>query len=141
MRGHTLVELVAVLFLIALSCGALLPAGRRLRDKAAVIAGREAVAGLLAEARLAAVTRGGADVRVASNPWRAWYVTGDTIRRALSLEIDLGVSVVLPRGRTAAEIHYDALGLGRVASETLRFTRGDQESGLVLSSYGRVRRW
>lgn len=141
MRGHTLLELAAVLLLLGLACGAVMPTGRRLRDKAAVIAARESVAGLLAEARAAAVAHGGADVLVASGPWRAWYATGDSVRRTLSIESELGVSVVLARGRASTEVHYDALGLGRVASETLVFTRGDQQSGLVLSAYGRVRRW
>jgi len=141
MRGHTLLELAAVLLLLALACGAVMPAGSRLRDKAAVIAVRESVAGLVAEARTAAVAHGGADVHVASGPWRAWYATGDSIRRTISIESELGVSVVLARGRSSTEVHYDALGLGRVASETLVFRRGNQESGLVLSAYGRVRRW
>jgi Tfp pilus assembly protein FimT len=141
MRGHTLLELVAVLLLLALAFGAAIPAGGRLRDRAAVIAARESVAGLVAEARAAAVAHGGADVLVESGPWRAWYVAGDSVRRTLPIESELGVSVLLGRGRLSTEVHYDALGLGRVASETLVFTRGGQQSGLVLSAYGRVRRW
>ena len=52
------------------------------------------------------------------------------------VEVATGFGMAFPR-----EIRFDALGLGQVASETLRFRRGGAEAGLVLSSYGRVRRW
>ena len=140
MRGTTLLELVAVLLLLALAGAAIVPAGGRLRDRAAVLAARESLAGLVAEARAAAVAFGGSELHVASAPWRAWYVAADTVRREISLETELGVVV---RGRSEADIAvvFDALGLGRVASETFRLSRGGQEAGLVLSAYGRVRRW
>lgn len=141
MRGYTLVELAAVLLLLALAGAAVAPAGRRLRDRAAVVAARESVAGLVAEARASALAWGGSSVHLEADPWRAWYVAGDSVRRALALERELGVTVLLSRGRPSTEVRFDALGLGRVASETLRFARGEAVSGLVLSGYARVRRW
>jgi type II secretory pathway pseudopilin PulG len=140
-RGHTLVELTAVLLLMALASSTLLPLARRTQDRSSVIAAREAVAGLVAEARIASVMFGGASVHFAARPWRAWSEAGGEVRRRVSLEEELGVSLVLTRSRVAAQIRFDALGLGQIASETLRFQRRDAEAGLVLSSYGRVRRW
>jgi type II secretory pathway pseudopilin PulG len=140
-RGHTLVELTAVLLLMALASSALLPLVRRTQDRSSVIAAREAVAGLVAEARVASVMYGGASVHFASEPWRAWYEAGGEIRRRVPLGEDLGVTLVLTRSRSASEIRFDALGLGQMASESLRFVRRGADAGLVLSSYGRVRRW
>lgn len=139
-RGHTLVELTAVLALMVLAASAMAPAARRYRDRSAVVGAREAVAGLIAEARLVAMSSGGASVHLASEPWRAWSEASDSVLRVVALETELGVVVELSRGRTRTELHYDALGLGRVASESLGFRRGGAEAGLIVSSYGRVRR-
>ena len=139
-RGHTLFELCAVLALAAIAASALFPAVRNLLDRMAVVAAREAVAGLLAEARVVAMTRGGASVHLASGPWRAWAEAGDSAFGMLDLEEDLSVSVELSRDRASTELRYDALGLGQVASETLGFRRGDAGSALIVSAYGRVRR-
>lgn len=139
-RGHTLFELCAVLLLLAIAASAVLPLGRALADRMAVVAAREAVAGLVAEARMTALTHGGATVRLEAAPWRGWLQVGDSVARSVSLEDDLGVVVALMRSRSSVALEYDALGLGRVASETLRFRRGEQERTLVISGYGRVRR-
>lgn len=139
--GHTLLEMSTVLALVALGAPFLLSAGRRMRDRAAVVSARERVAGLFAEARMAAMSRGGATVHLRTDGGAAWFEAGDTVRRRISLGTDPGVALVLPRGRSASDLAYDALGIGRVASETLRFRRGSAESVLVVSGYGRVRRW
>jgi hypothetical protein len=139
-RGYTFFELCAALLLAAMAASALLPAGRDLLDRMAVVAAREAVAGLLADARVAALAHGRASVHLASGPWRAWAQTGDSAFAMVQLERDLAVTVELSRGRAVAELRYDALGLGQVASETLRFRRGEAASSLVVSGYGRVRR-
>lgn len=140
-RGYTLVELSIVLALMALSAPFLLAAGHRMRDRAAVVSARERVAGLVAEARMAAMSWGGATVHLTTDDGAAWFEAGGAVRRRLLLADDPGVAVVLPRGRTTSDLAYDALGIGRVASETLRFQRGEAESVLVVSGYGRVRRW
>ncbi len=139
-RGYTLFEICAGLLLVTLAASAFLPAGRSLLDRMAVVAAREAVAGLVAEARVAALTHGGARVHLASGPWRAWAQVGDSVFGRVGLEEELAVTVELSRDRTATELRYDALGLGQVASETLRFLRGQAASSLVVSAYGRVRR-
>lgn len=139
-RGHTLFELCAALLLASLALSAVVPLGRGIRDRMAVLAAREAVAGLVAEARSAALGSGAAAVHLASDPWRAWVQAGDSVYPAVGLEAEWGVAVDLSRGRTAATLAYDAMGLGRVASETLRFRRGGRTAALVVSGYGRVRR-
>lgn len=140
-RGHTLLELSVVLMLMALTGSVFLSAGRGLRNRSAVVAAREEVAGLFAEARMAALASGGAVVRVRAAEGALWYEAGGHVRRRLDLAEEPGVLVVLSRGRAEADLEYDALGLGRVASETLRFRRGESESTLIVSGYGRVRRW
>ncbi len=139
-RGYTLFEICAGLLLATLAASAFLPAGRALLDRMAVVAAREAVAGLVADARVAALTHGGASVHLASGPWRAWAQVGDSAFGTVGLEEGLAVTVELSRARAATELRYDALGLGQVASETLRFRRGAAASSLVVSGYGRVRR-
>jgi hypothetical protein len=139
-RGHTLFELCAALLIAALAASVFLPPARALLDRMGVVAAREAVAGLVAEARLAAVAHGGASVHVQAGPWRAWAQVGDSAFGRVGLEEDLAVTVELSRGRAATELRFDALGLGQVASETIRFRRGVAASALVVSGYGRVRR-
>ena len=139
-NGHTLLELCTVLLLATLASSVVLPAGGRLRDVFAVVAAREALAGLIAEARSAAPGHGGGSVHLRSGPWRAWAEAGGTPLRSVALAKELGVSVVLSRGRPFLDLRYDVLGLGQVASETIVLQRGKSRRTLVVSGYGRVRR-
>ena len=140
MRGHTIIELSVVLSLTAVTAASLAPTARAYRDRAAVLAAREALVGLLAEARATAMEGGAARVRLEAGPWTAWSSAGDSTLRLVALETDLGVAVELSGARTTAEIDYGPLGLGRFANETVGFRRGNATAGLVVSSYGRVRR-
>lgn len=139
-RGHTLAELCAVLLLMTMGISFVAPAARKLRDRLAVVAAREAVASLVAEARMGAVEQGGAIVTLRAAPWRAALDVPGLAARRVDIEDDLGVRVVLSGGRSVTELRYDALGLGQVASETVTFRRGGAEAALVVSGYGRVRR-
>jgi len=139
-RGHTLFELCAALLLASLAASISVPPARALLDRMAVASAREAVAGLIAEARLAAAEHGGASVHVRAGPWQAWGEIGDSTFGRVALEKEFSVTVELPRSRSATELRYDVLGLGQVASETLRFRRGGAAATLVVSGYGRVRR-
>jgi len=78
---------------------------------------------------------------IESEPWRAWIQLSDSVGRVVSIEEASGVQVILSRGRSQAEIAYDALAVGRIASETLVFRLGGENAGLTISSFGRVRRW
>ena len=140
-RGYTLLELSAVLALMAAAVSIVLSAAEGTRDRWAVESAREQVAGLFAEARTSAVAWGGATVHLSVSEAAAWYEAGGVERRRVELAEDGDLELLLPRGRTDAELRYDALGLGQVASQTLRFRRGAAEATLVVSGYGRVRRW
>jgi hypothetical protein len=143
--GHSLPELVVVLLLATL----LVPPGigvlLALRDRGAVVAVREETAALLVRARAEARVRGGAAVVVLTEPLRLRLVAGeDTLQRS-DPGRELGVERVGPDGPSDAPlppvvITYDALGIGRMASATLRFRRGRAVSTLVVSSLGRVAR-
>lgn len=138
-RGHTLIELATVLALIAATLAVVSPSLRRHRDSAAAFAARESVAGLIAKARVSAIGRGGAEVHLRVSPSIASVVVHGDTTFASDIEDDTGAVLDLG-GRGEAVLVYDEVGLGRVASATLRFRRGEAERTLVVSSYGRVRR-
>jgi type II secretory pathway pseudopilin PulG len=140
MRGHTLVELLFVLTLFVVSAASFAPAARRQRDRAMVTGAREAVVGVLAEARVAAMERGAAGVRIGTEPpvVEAW--SAGVLLERVALGAELGVAVSLGGTSTDVELTYDALGLGRVASQTITFRRGLETAEVVVSGYGRVRR-
>ena len=139
-RGYSLVETVVVLAIFAMTVASLAPAARRYRDSSTVVAARESVVGLIAEARVRALGKGDIIVHLGGDPFRAWVTQSDSVVRTLSLGRELGVTLELARGRTGTRLAYDALALGRIASETLTFRRGSAERSLVVSAYGRVRR-
>src|SRR5687768_1182412 len=95
MRGHTLVELLFVLLIMCVTAAAVAPAARRQRDRARVVAARETVVGLLAEARVAAMASGAASVRISVAPALAHATEGAAILRAAALERDFGVAITL----------------------------------------------
>jgi prepilin-type N-terminal cleavage/methylation domain-containing protein len=138
-RGFTVVELVVVLLLLGVTTASVAPAARRQRDRALVLGAREAVVGLIAEARTAAMESGAASVRIVAVPARAEVVSQARILRTAAIASDFGVSIAIG-GSSQVELMYDALGLGRVASQTIAFTRGREATELVVSGYGRVRR-
>lgn len=139
-RGYTILELITVMALMGLVTAGLLPAARHQLDRMAVLGAREEVAGLFHRARAEAVSRGGSRLLLTTDPPSAELsAEGEVLARA-RLKEDYGVTLALSSGRTEAELVFDALGLGRVASQTLRFARGDAEARLVVSSLGRVTR-
>lgn len=140
MRGHTLVELLFVLFLTGVTAASVAPAARRQRDRALVVGAREAVVGLLAEARLAAVESGSASVRITVGTAKAEAIARGIPLRTAALGAEFGVTVALSGAATDVELAYDGLGLGRMASQTITFRRGRETAELVVSGYGRVRR-
>lgn len=140
MRGHTLVELLFVLFLTGVTAASIAPAARRQRDRASVVGAREAVVGLLAEARLAAIESGSARVRITASPATAEALERGGSLRTTALAAEFGVTVSLSGAASQADLDYDELGLGKMASQTIVFRRGREATELVVSAYGRVRR-
>jgi hypothetical protein len=140
MRGHTLIELLLVLTLLGASSASLAPTARRYRDRSSVVAAREAVVGLLSEARLGAMEAGSGRLTLSADPPVARVVLDDATVRMVDLGAEFGVTLVLGGGRVEVDLVFDALGLGRMAAQTLGVRRGDASAGLVVSAYGRVRR-
>jgi hypothetical protein len=140
MRGHTLVELTFVLLLVSVAVSSVAPTARKARDRAAVVAAREMLVGLVAEARRAAIETGAASVRLFERGAVAEVATAQASLRRVALTSELGVSLELGGGQPDVELRYDALGLGRLASQTVVLRRGDAVAELIVSSYGRVRR-
>ncbi len=140
MRGHTLVELTFVLLLVGVAAASVAPTARQLLERAAVVAAREALVGLLAQARLAAIETGGASVWIDSGSGLAEAIArGATLRRVV-LTTDFGVTLQVSGAWPRVELRYDALGLGRMTSITIVLRRGGAAAELIVSSYGRVRR-
>lgn len=135
-RGYSLIEVMAALTVVATTVSVAAPAAKEYTDLTAVVAARESVVGVFARARVEAIARGGATVRVVADPPAVSLTAGGAMRAAYTIE---GVSLDLG-GRPEVELTYDALGIGRVASVTVRLSRGRVERRLVVSSFGRVRR-
>lgn len=142
--GYSLLELVVVLALLSLVLGLAWPAARSAADAWAVRAARDATAALLAAVRAEAIARGGAELLVIPSMGAVLTRTAAAPepRPGLRFDEDWGVRVVAPDfdGDTVS-IRYDALGIGRVASRTLRFERGAAVAGITVAAYGRIRRW
>jgi type II secretory pathway pseudopilin PulG len=136
--GFTVLEITAVILLMGLFLGTLVPAARRQLDRFAVLGAREEMAGLFHRARSLAVAFGGAKLHLDSDSASATlFAGGEEVDHVAFME-EYRVSLGLSNDRTEADLNFDPLGLGRVASQTLRLFRGEAEAGLVVSSFGRV---
>jgi len=138
--GFTLLEVVTVVALLGLLLTTAMPAGRDLVDRMAVASAREAVVGIFHDARMEALARGEARIVLVASPPRAELWSAGILRSSTSLDREFGVEMILSRNRDRAELFFDAMGLGRVASQTIRFSRSDAAAGLVVSPLGRVTR-
>lgn len=139
-RGYSLAELMVALALAALLLAVALPGAARWRDDFAVRAARNDLAAGLAWTRIAAVSGGGASFVV--EPDSGWFRTR-TVDGGPGPTRDLraryGVTFESPE--VTLEIPFDALGIGRLASQTVVVRRGAARAGVVVSAYGRVRPW
>ena len=138
-RGYTLLEATVGLLLTALLLSLSVPLLRGARDQWVAVAGRDHTLAALHRTRMHARLLGGAQLRIRASPGRLETLAGDTLLWWSDELRDSGVRIELPGGRSETTITFDALGLGVVASRTLRFQRGRAESALVISSRGRAR--
>ncbi|HEX9107250.1 MAG TPA: hypothetical protein VF832_08475 [Longimicrobiales bacterium] len=140
--GHSLLELSFVLLLLGVLLGAGLPPLRRAMAWAQARSARDAVALQAARARALAVARGGADLVLDLPHARAWIESSDTVLAPVVLG-DERLLILSADGSPAdtVRIGWDGLGVGRIASRTLRFRAGAAEARLTVSGYGRVRAW
>jgi type II secretory pathway pseudopilin PulG len=136
--GTTLLELAVVLLLIGIAGVNLVPAARAQADRAAVAGAREAAAALVARTRTEAMLLGGATLHARVADRSLWIQSGDSLVAVRRLGDEFGVTLTLGGTATAAELPFDALGLGRRASGTLIFRRGSAEARLVVAAYGRA---
>jgi len=136
--GFTMVEMISVLALLGLGLATLLPAARRQLDRMSVLAVREEVVGLLHRARQEAISRGGSELVLNTQPPSAGLIVSSDTLLLVPLGEDGSVTLLLSRNRVEARLHFGPLGLGRVSSQTLRFRKGEEEASLVVSALGRV---
>ncbi|MFW5951632.1 MAG: prepilin-type N-terminal cleavage/methylation domain-containing protein [Gemmatimonadota bacterium] len=140
-HGYTLIELLFVLLILGGLLGIAMPPAGRWLDDAAVHAARDELAGALAWTRMAAASAGGATL-VLDPATARFEILGPAgargpatdLARRYRVEVDVGTD-------QPVLLRYDALGIGRIASRTIRIRRHAAEAGLTVSAYGRVRRW
>jgi hypothetical protein len=137
-RGAGLMEWVVALALVGLLASGGLRGLGLLRDEWGVIGARDAVAGLVREARAQAVARGGARITLATTPASALVEAGGTTLRRVDLSEAFGVILDLG-GPAQVDLVFDAAGVGRMAARTVRIRRGPAARTLRVSAYGRVR--
>ena len=137
--GYTVLELGVTLLLLGLALATAVPALGRHRDRMAVVAAREATAGLLSRARREALLSGGASLHVRRDGGLLWIRSERPLTDTLRVEERFGVTLEMTADE--ARLPFDALGIGRISSRTLTFARGETRAGLAVSAYGRVRRW
>lgn len=137
--GTSFLELIIVLSLLGILLGIAAPPALRWRDVLAVRAARDEVAAALAVVRATATAAGGAAL-VLDAPAGVFWIAADG-SRGPARDVGRRYGVEIAGADGLVEIEYDALGIGRLANRTLRFRRGGAEAGLVVSAYGRVRRW
>lgn len=140
--GYSLVEVLFALALAGILLGLGVPPVRRALAWARVRSARDLVAAQLARARSLAVMRGGAELVLDLRAARAWVEMRDTATPA-SMVAEVGAVRIIADGALGdtVRIGYDAMGLGRLSSRTLRFRAGAVEARMTVSSYGRVRTW
>jgi prepilin-type N-terminal cleavage/methylation domain-containing protein len=138
--GFTVLEVLVVLTLIGVGSALAFPVGRRALDGWAVRTVRDAGISAIHRARMEARRRGGASLEFRADSGRAELRAGDSLLWRWTDPVDAGVEMVLARDRQVDVLHFDARGLGRVTSRTVRFTRGEASRALVISSRGRATR-
>lgn len=139
-RGASLIELLLVVTLLALSAALTLESVGRVIDRWAVEGARGVALAVLEQTRAHARATGGAELRIDEDGGRLAIIAGrpPSVVRAWSLEEMHGVALDLG-ARSSRVLRFDPAGLGRVANQTVRLTRGRAEARVVVSLYGRAR--
>jgi type II secretory pathway pseudopilin PulG len=134
-----LLELIIALTLLAILATLSLPGARHGLDGLRVRQAREATFALATRARAVALERGGANLILDLAGSGARVEAADSVIVAAARFAECDILVAGATGTVT--LTYDARGLGRMASRTVRFECGRAQAGLTFSSYGRVRRW
>lgn len=140
--GTSLTEMLLVLSILGICIALAATPARSGLDALRVRSAREAVFGMATRTRALAIARGGADLVIDLHAATATVVdaSGAIADRMTLAPARIGIAV---DGSAPARVilRYDGIGIGRMASRTVRFTKGSAEAGLTFSSYGRIRRW
>lgn len=137
--GVTLPELLIALSFMGILVTIALPNLQNGLDALTARAARETAFALFSRARVIALQNGGATIEL--------NALNDMITlRSASGEIHheqffTSADLVLDDSDATVVLRYDAHGLGRMMSRTLRFRARSAIAGLTVSSFGRVRRW
>jgi len=143
-QGTTLTDLIVALAVISIILTAAAPRFGRARDAFATRAARDVAAATVEQARSLASGRGTARIVIDPSAGTLTLEAPTGVRAAPPLSLADGFGVRLSVDGHAGGpvvLDYNALGLGIIASRTIRFQRGGIEAGISVSTYGRVRRW
>ena len=134
-----LTEILLVLSLLAIAATMAVPRAGHGLDAIKVRNARETAFGLASQTRAVALGRGGAQLIFDLEKERARVTdaAGAVIAEAAFPDCDVDAA----ESPATVVLTYDAHGLGRMTSRTIRFRRGKAAAGLTFSAYGRVRRW
>ncbi len=132
-------EVAAVLAVLAVASWAAVAPARSVADATRLFSAREIVVRGIARGRMAAVAAGGGTVTVLTEPPRIRVTAGGGVVHD-ALIGDGRTSLLLSGARDSLSLRFDGLGIGRFASASIGLRRGERDVGVVLSSYGRVRR-
>jgi Tfp pilus assembly protein FimT len=141
--GTTLIELLLALCLLGILTGLAAPAMGHGLDVMATRAARDELAAAVSRTRSSAVALGGASLMVDPGHATFWIrsAAGDTVLRPVDLFTRHGVGVTAPGAAGTVELSFDALGIGRMTSRTIRLIRGTAVANVTVSAYGRARTW
>ena len=138
--GYTLLELVFVLTIVTAGFTVVAPSYRRAHARLIVRSARESLVGLIMRAQALAVIHDGATVTLSVRLGSAWLEAGGEVGDTLSLTA-LGVTMALSGGRPQVRLRFNSLGIGELAGQTVGLSSGSARAGLIVSAFGRVRRW
>jgi Tfp pilus assembly protein FimT len=140
-HGSSLIEIAVVLGVMTVALGIAVPAFRHALDAYGAAAGRDAVVAMAARARAVAIAHGGADLIIDADSGWARIEAPGAAPDMIAIRDRYGVAFAIENSsRTAVTIHYDGIGLGRLANLSLLVRKGDARARVVFSMYGRARR-
>lgn len=141
--GTTLIELLLALCLLGILAGLAAPALEHGVDVVAARAARDELAAAVSRTRSSAVALGGASLIVDPGHATFWIrgAAGDTVLQPVDLFQRHGVDLAASGADGTVELSFDALGIGRMTSRTIRLVRGTAVANVTVSAYGRARTW
>ena len=138
--GHTLLEVLLTLAILGVVAGMAAPPLASALDGIAVRSARTQLIAFATRTRSIARLHGGARLGLDAGEDRAWIEYGGVARDTLDFA-DAGIDFILSTPAATRIIRYDALGIGRLANESMELRRGRVSARATVSAYGRLRAW